>query len=422
MISKALLGTVVQDQREELNNPGYSVPRSIFGRVMEYGGSSALVVMGLRRCGKSTLLKQMVGERYKGNVLYLNFDDERITGFRAEDFQTLMEVFIELFGDVRNVFLDEIQDVTGWELFVNRLLRQGYRVFITGSNSNLLSKELGTRLTGRHTDLVLYPFSFAEFTKARKVGVPAGRRYSTKEKAQMSGLFKEYLSLGGMPEAVVFSNESAPSQVLSDVLQKDIVNRHGVRKPADLRAVVNFLVANASNELTVRSILNNFAIRSANTVQKYLEYAEEAYLVFTVRRFERKVKLFDKNPRKVYCSDNGIITRSAPSINERKGALLENLVAVHLKRMGKEFYYYRGPTNSEADFVVPAEKAAIQVCHELNEENRGRELKGLYEAMNAVGTRKGLILTADQEGEISQGGRTVAVLPAWQWLLKNEPE
>src|SRR5208337_3397144 len=138
-----------------------------------------------------------------------DFDDERIAGFRKEDFQTLMEVFIEISGDVRNVLFDEIQDVTGWELFVNRLLRQGYRVFITGSNANMLSRELGTRLTGRHTDIVLCPFSFAEFLRARKASMPSGRRYSTKEKAQISGLFKEFLSLGGMPEAVVFSNMSA---------------------------------------------------------------------------------------------------------------------------------------------------------------------------------------------------------------------
>src|SRR5208337_750519 len=132
MISKALLGTVVRDQREELDNPGYSVQRSVFTSAFEYGGSSALVVMGIRRCGKSTLLKQVVRERYKDDVLYFDFDDERIAGFRKEDFQTLMEVFIEISGDVRNVLFDEIQDVTGWELFVNRLLRQGYRVFITG--------------------------------------------------------------------------------------------------------------------------------------------------------------------------------------------------------------------------------------------------------------------------------------------------
>ncbi|MBI5036198.1 ATP-binding protein, partial [Candidatus Micrarchaeota archaeon] len=196
----------------------------------------------------------------------------------------------------------------------------------------------------------------------------------------MSKRFGEYFEKGGMPEAIVFSNESVLTQVLNDVIQKDIVVRYNLRKPAELKAVVRFLVANAGNLITYRSITDNFGI-SANTVQKYVEYAEETYLVFTVRAYERRLKLIDKNPKKVYCVDNGIIAKTAPATTERKGAMLENLVALQLKRSGKEFYYYKGKTGSECDFVLPKERQAIQACYELNEGNRKRETKGLGEAI-----------------------------------------
>ena len=168
MIPKSTLRVVIADQLEELGSLKNGVPREIFSEVASYRGASAFVVKGVRRCGKSFLLKQLFREKFDENFFYFNFDDERIEGFRAEDFQPLMETLIEALGEKKNVFFDEIQNIRGWELFVNRILRQGYRVFITGSNANLLSKELGTHLTGRHVDIELYPFSFREFLKAKK--------------------------------------------------------------------------------------------------------------------------------------------------------------------------------------------------------------------------------------------------------------
>src|SRR3989344_5829617 len=367
MISKSTLGTVAKDQLKEFFNTKDLVSRNLFKKAFSYGGASAFVVKGVRRCGKSTLLMQVIGEKFPGNFLYFNFDDERIAEFKAEDFQPLMEVLIEMSGEKKNVFFDEIQNIRGWELFINRLLRQEYHVFITGSNSNLLSKELGTHMTGRHVDMELYPFSFREFLGANGIKLPAKNFFSTEEKANLSKKFKEYMSKGGMPEAVVFDNEGILTQILNDIIQKDIVTRYNTRKPAELKAVLKFLIANAANPITFRAMLNNFQIKSANTVQKYIEYAEETYLVFTVKKFEKKMKRFDKNPRKIYCIDNGIVTKNPPSTADRDSGLLENVVAVHLKRMGKEFYYYKGKTGKEADFVVPGEKQAIQVSYELNE-------------------------------------------------------
>lgn len=420
MISKAVLGTVIKDQLKEFEALTDTVPRSIFPEASLYKGASVLVVKGLRRCGKSTLLKQIIKAKFGEDFYYFNFDDERVFGFKTVDFQALMETFIEIFGERKNVLFDEIQNITGWELFINRLLRQGFRIFITGSNSNLLSKELGTHLTGRHVDIELYPFSFAEFLRANKIKAQPGF-YATEEKALFSKKFKEYLQKGGMPEAVVFSNEAILIQVINDIIQKDIVSRYSIRKPMELKAVIRFLIANAANPITYRSLRDNFKIKSVNTVQKYIKYAEEACLLFEAHKYERKLKNFDKNPKKIYCADNGIIAKNTPNINEKEGAILENLIAIQLKRLGKEFYYYKGDSGSECDFIIPMEKQAMQICSILSQDNKERELKCLLEAMSHIKAEQGTIITSDQEEQITQGNKKIIIKPAWQWLLENEP-
>ncbi|EQD53148.1 ATPase, partial [mine drainage metagenome] len=227
-------------------------------------------------------------------------------------------------------------------------------IFITGSNASLLSKELGTHLTGRHIDIELYPFSFSEFLTAK--GVKYGHiGYSTEEKALIVKSFKEYFTIGGMPEVVMLGNQQILIQLLGDIVQRDIANRYSIRKPNELKAVIRFLMANIGNVITYRSINENFGIMSANTLQKYIEYIEETYLIFTVKRYDPKLKRFDKNPRKVYCIDNGMVVKNVPQVAERGGSLLENLVAVHLKETCKEFYYFNYKGTAEADFILPRE-------------------------------------------------------------------
>lgn len=419
MIPKSVFGTIAKDQLREFNILTDSVPRSILPNIISYKGAAAFVIKGVRRCGKSTLLKQMIKAKFSNDFYYFNFDDERISRFGTEDFQMLMEVLVELFGQKKNVFFDEIQNIDGWELFVNRLLREGYHVFLTGSNANLLSKELGTHLTGRHVDIELCPFSFAEFLKANKIEIPI-KFYATKEKALLGKKFNDYFVKGGMPETVVFGNELILTHMLNDIIQKDIVSRYDIRKPSELKAVIKFLIANVANPVTYRSLKNNFGIKSANTIQKYVASAEETYLIFSVKRFDKKIKQFDKNPKKVYCIDNGIIIKNTSSMNEKRGAMLENLVAIQLKRLGREFYYYKGKYGAEADFVIPKEKTVMQICYELTEENKRREFKGLVDAIKQTKATKGLILTFAQEQETVKDGKKITIKPVWQWLLENE--
>jgi predicted AAA+ superfamily ATPase len=337
----------------------------------------------------------------------------------VDDFQNLIETFIELFGRRKNVFFDEIQNVRGWELFINRMLREGYRVFITGSNSNLLSQELGTHLTGRHIDLELYPFSFQEYLRAKDLQKIVEGDYNTSARATLSAEFNKYFLTGGMPEVVLSGEAAILTHLINDVIQKDIVTRYSVRKPAEIKKILRFILANVSNETTYRGLTIATDSKSENTVKKYIQYLEETYIIFEVSRYDKKLRRRDKNPKKFYCIDNGIIINNVPTFIENKGGLLENMVAINLKRMQKEFYFFRDKDQSEADFVIPSERQIIQVCYELNEQNRKREIKGLVRARREINAEKFLIITLNQEESIKLDGLTIDVEPIWLWLAKN---
>lgn len=421
MYSKDSLSEIIRDQLEEFQQKDALVAREQLAQVKRYSGKAALVVKGVRRCGKSTLLKQAMGSLFPEGFYYFNFDDERILDFEASDFQRLMEAFLGLFGEKKAVFFDEIQNIRGWELFVNRLLREGHAVFITGSNADLLSKELGTHLTGRHVDIELYPFSFAEFLQAKKLNF-SYRSFSTKEKSVLSKAFGEYFERGGMPEAVVFSNDAVLSQIINDVIQKDILRRYRIGKPNEFKSILRFLLNNAGNKITFRAISENFHVGSANTIQKYIGYAEEAYLVFTVSRFERKTKRFDKNARKIYCVDNGIVAKNSLAGVQSRGALLENLVAVELKRRGMQFYYYVNKNGTETDFVAKQANSfqAIQVCLDPTApQTMEREQNALAATMRELSLSKGTVITADYEETRKTKGKTMRFIPAWKWLLEK---
>lgn len=425
MFPRELLQRVVASQREEVVSLGRVVPRELLGKLKEFRHGGATIVKGVRRCGKSTLLKMLLNGRFGKNFFYVNFDDERLYGFEARHFEPLMQVLIEEFGNCKAVLFDEIQNIAGWELFINRLLREGYSVFITGSNADLLSKELGTHLTGRHVDFELYPFSFREFALLRGLGTP--RIQTTAQAAAIQKAFEEYLAIGGMPEAASLGSTEVLAPLLEDVMQKDIIRRYGVRKPNELRSVLRFMAWNAANLITFNSIAANFNIASPNTVQKYFNYAQEAYLLFSVSKFERRLKKFDKNPRKVYCIDNGIVSQNSAGIAQQQGALLENLVAIELARRGVPFFYYHNRNGSETDFVIVSGQGAshrvrqaLQVClTPADLPTARREENALASTLEETRLKEGLILTLAHEQTKKIRGKTVRYKPVWKWLLEN---
>jgi len=423
MIPKETLEIVILDQRNELGLVKSGVRRKVADKIAAFASNRAIIVKGVRRCGKSTLLQQVVREKFGNDYHYLNFDDDRLMNFETTDFQTLMEAFQGFSGKSKNILLDEIQNVTGWELFVNRILRQGFRVFITGSNANLLSKELGTHLTGRHADFELYPFSFTEWLDLKKTRVPAA--LSTGDKVGISSSFDEYLHAGGFPEVATSGNPSLLGPVLDDIIQKDIIRRYNVRKPGELRNVITFLLWNSANRMTFKAITSNFRIKSPNTVQKYFDYAQETGLLFSINKYDAKIKQYEKNPKKMYCIDNGLITRNRPGTQSQLGQLLENLVAIELKRRGARAHYYQNRDGSETDFVIVEEAGpkkritlALQVCADISDfATREREEKALLSTLEQTGLKEGFVITKSYEHTKKASGKTIKFVPAWKWML-----
>ena len=392
-------------QKSALELRGLGLERSILPTLPDTR-SHALVVTGIRRCGKSTLLAQFV-RRLGLPYFYLNFDDLRLAGLSADGYG-LIDASIADSG-ARVLFFDEVQSASMWELYVRQKLDEGFQVALTGSNASLLSRELGTRLTGRHISKELFPFSYGEFCSF----------------AKMKPGFKSlaaYLERGGFPEYLKSGNADILTQLQSDILYRDIAVRYGIRDAASLRRLFVYLVSNPAQAFSPSRLTGVAGVKSPATVLEYISFFEAAYLVSLVPRFAWSVKAQNLAPKKAYVADPGIIKTSAISFSPNLGALLENFVFNTLRakasaRTGGGIYYFVGKSGGECDFVVSPEGKphCVQACWKLTAENEGREVRGLTEAMDFFGTESGTIVTADGEDEIRVDGKRIGVVPAWKY-------
>ncbi len=402
MILKETLREVVLSQKEAFDDLELGVEREIVSGI-SIELQHALVISGIRRCGKSTLMHQL-SKRIK-SFNYLNFEDTRLTGFELSDFEKLDEIYAEEFGERDFYLFDEIQNIPGWEIFVRSRLDKKKRFVITGSNASLLSKELGTRLTGRHINVELFPFSFKETMTFKKQKCGASE-------------FGKYLKEGGFPEYLKYKNQEILRELFTDVIQRDIVARHKIRESKALNEIALYLLTNVGKEFSFNTLKNIFALGSVNTVSSFISYLEDSYLVFTVPKFDYSLKKQMVNPKKVYSIDNGLCAANSVSFSEDKGRMLENLAYLVLRRNNKQIFYFKSENKHECDFLVKEAakiKMAIQVCHELNEDNKERELSGLMEALNQFDLKEGIILTFNQEDELTQNGKKIIMLPLWKW-------
>lgn len=376
------------------------------------------VITGIRRCGKSTFLRQIIRKFYKDkNFYYLNFEDERLLNFKPADFNNLYEILVELFGEHQTFFIDEIQNVEGFETFVRRFYDNGFKFFITGSNSNLLSSEIGSKLTGRHIDSIITPFSFREFLDLRKVKYSQVDLYKTTARAGIKKYFNEYLLNGGMPEFAKYNDDEILLRIYEDIVLKDIVIRYKVDNHRQLRELYHYLLSNFARRFSYNSANQASGFSSINSVIKYIGCLEQTYLVKIINKFDFSIKKQIANEKKMYVADNGFITKLSGSITNDYGWLLENLVFNVLNRDTNVFYFKQ---NTECDFILVQNKNilnAVQVTWELNDQNHDRELKGLVAAMDYFELKKGLILTIDQEELIEVSDKKISVLPVWKWLL-----
>lgn len=364
--------------------------------------SFATIITGIRRCGKSTLLLQLLRKDYQ-DALYLNFDDIRLSGFETNDLVRLHKE-VDRRG-IEVLFFDEIQIVDGWEKYINQLLREGYKVFVTGSNASMLSVELGTYLTGRHLSMELFPFSYSEFIQFK--GLKSG------EQAVL-----DYLKKGGIPEYVKTEIPVILNTLVDDILMRDIAIRHSIRDVNSLRQLTTFLITNIGNLVSANKLVGMFDIKSPVTFLEYFSFLKNAYLLEFVSVFSHSLKIQARNPKKVYVMDMGLYTESTVSTCENLGHRLENLVFLHLRRKYQQIFYYKD--RGECDFVVMeknAVKEAIQVCLTINDENFDREYTGLLEAMKNLGLKEGCIVTLNQSDLFETAdGMVIKMLPAHEFL------
>jgi len=303
-------------------------------------------------CGKSTLMRQILKKHYEDEIYFVDFEDERFVNFTTQDFNSLYEILIELYGLKFVFFFDEIQNIEGWELFVRRIHREKNKVFITGSNASLLSSELSTRLTGRHIVVELLPFSFREYLKYHLITYNEKSFLITKEKAILKRCFNEFLENGGMPEYLEHKNPLVLQNVYENILYKDVIVRYEVKEVKAIRELTLDLLSNIGAPLSYTKMKNNLNLGSVNTVKNYIHYLENAYLIFTLDRFSFSVSQQTLLQKKVYAIDTGLVQQIAFHFSKKQGRYLENIVYLELRRRYKELFYYKTEDNLEVDFLV----------------------------------------------------------------------
>lgn len=401
MITKADIENTIEWQTSRINGEK-TLSRGLLATLKPVKGF-ATVVTGIRRCGKSTLVGQML--KNAKSSLYVNFDTPALFGFSMDNFKLLDMVIRE--RKAKRLFLDEIQVVKGWEVYVRGKLDEGYEVTVTDSNASLLSKELGTHLTGRHVSKTLYPFSYGEFCEFKKLnpGVKS---------------FEKYMQLGGFPQYLKEGDEEILQNLVGDILYRDIMVRFGLKEDLPLKKLVLFLMGNIGNPVSANSLRDVIGVKGSQTVLDYFSYLENAYLMQFVPKFAYSYRAQQLNPKKVYCIDLGLHSAMSPSFSKDLGHKLENAVYLELLRRGAEIFYF-GENNRECDFVVcknGAPENVFQVCYDLNPENYDREVLGLVEALKFFKLNEGFLLTLSQTDELVVDGKSIHVIPAWKWILK----
>lgn len=385
----------------------------------------AQVVIGVRRSGKSTLCFNAL--RKAGvHYAYANFDDERLEGLETQDLDNVLQTLYKIYGKFDYLFLDEIQNIDGWPLFVNRLLRQKIHIIITGSNAKLLSTELATHLTGRHHKIELFPFSFKDWCSIKEVDYT---RLTTKNKGLLSKAYEEYFRQGGFPELI--AGEENPKEYIStlidNIISQDIKKRYKIRNIDALKRLAHHIL-NETPTLIVKDTLQNIiGIKSERTLGNYLMYLNQTYLISTISKYSSRSRERARN-EKSYAIDVAFMDKRENAFSgENLGWRLETIVYLELlrRKAGTEndIYYYQG-RSAEADFVVcdgNKTLAVYQVSYDIsNDKTRKREIKGCIAGAKATKCDN-LFLITDHESEIiEKDGYTIQVIPIWEWLAREE--
>ncbi|MCF0196555.1 MAG: ATP-binding protein [Bacteroidaceae bacterium] len=419
------LKQVLYDQMEDMDTN--TIPNLCHRKeedMVELDSPLAQIVIGVRRCGKSTLCKNVLGKA-KVKFGYVNFDDERLAELTTHDLDDVLMTLYQMHGEVDYFFFDEIQNIPRWALFVNRLLRQRKRLLITGSNSRLLATDLATHLTGRHNKIELHPFSFAEYCDYNRVKTVSR---TTKDTGLLARAFDQYLQTGGMPELLTGTNSKAYIDALFEsIIQQDIKRRFNVRNIESLRRLARHLLNISPAIIRRGDLCDILGIKSQATVSNYLSYLAQAYLTLPLTKFSNKSSERMQG-EKVYAIDVAMMNqRQEVFVGDNLGWRLETIVYLELRRRmryaSQDIYYYATP-KTECDFITADGNRVTgiyQVCYDMTKEKtRKREIAGCVSAAHATNRAEATIITSAHTETIVARGVTIHCIPAYEWLIEQE--
>lgn len=426
VIDKRTLEVVLTDQQQELEARRKEVLcHRAEEQLIDLKSTQAQVVIGVRRSGKSTLCFQALenaGVRYA----FVDFDDERLAGIEAKQLNDILEILYKVYGDFDYLFLDEIQDVEGWHLFVNRMLRTKMHVIITGSNAKLLSSELATHLAGRAKEIHLYPFSFAEYCAINTIDIALK---TTKAEGHRRAAFDDYMKDGGFPELLTISDKRTyVNDLVGNILKRDIERRYKISYKEAFEQLAQHLLNVSPTQIVVSNLADEFHIKSEHTVKNYVSYLRHAFLLIGIKKYSRKSKV-RISQEKVYPVDVAMMNRRENAFaGENLGWRLETVVLIQLLRQCKTNgwdLYYLSERSGECDFLVCNGNnvlQAIQVSYDISvEKTRKREINGLVLANKMSGCNNLLLLTDHDYNEIEQNGLPIRIRPVYEWCLHADP-
>jgi len=420
IIDKRTLEVIFSDQKEELDNWS---DEQLCSRneqsLVDLNSPQAQVVIGVRRSGKSTLcLQTLTGIKEK--FAYADFDDERLVNITTNQLNDVLEVLYKIYGDFNYIFFDEIQNIDGWPLFVNRLLRKKIHIILTGSNAKLLSTDLATHLTGRSSEIELYPFSFPEYCVMKNVDYNIR---TTKGIAEQRNTFDEYLKNGGFPELLYVKNKKKYiSDLINNILKRDIEQRYKIAYPAEFENMAHHLLNISPYIVSTKDLADLFGFKSHHTVQNYVKYLKEAYVLLGVKKYSQKSKMRTV-AEKVYPIDVAFMDqRENAFAGENLGWRLETIVLIHLIRKCKKNgwdVYYLSDRSGECDFVVCDKNKVlqcIQVSYDISsEKTRKREINGLILGYKRTKCSNLLLLTDHEYEELEKDGLRIEIKPVYEW-------
>jgi len=423
MLDKRKLEFILSEQQDELEELGNEVLcHRAEEALIDLQSPQAQVVIGVRRSGKSTLCYQAL-HNAGVKFAYTDFDDERLYDLKIEQLNDVLEVLYKIYGDFNYLFFDEIQNVEGWYLFVNRMLRKKMHVVITGSNAKLLSGELATHLSGRNKEIPLFPFSFREFCTQKQVET---ERKTTKAEGLRRAAFDEYMKQGGFPELMTIEDSKAYiKDLVNNILQRDIEQRYNIKHKAAFEQLAQHLLNNAPTTVVTRELAKTFSFKSEHTAKNYVNYLKQAYMLLGIQKYSTKSKE-RVTQEKVYAIDVAMMNqRENAFAGENLGHRLETIVLIHLIRKCKMEgldVYYLNERFGECDFVVcngRVARQAIQVSYDISaEKTRKREIAGLLLAAEHTGCKDLLLLTDHDSGTVEVEGKTIKIQPVYEWSLE----